>query len=499
MDGYWIRTLKIAYLHYHLKTGGVTAVLKQQINAVIGSCDVLVLAGSFPDSPFPCDVDLIPGLSYDIYRQDSSNPETVADTVVKAIASKWKNGCDLLHVHNPTLKKNKNFLKILNAIKNKGVRLFLQIHDFAEDGRPLSYFAEEDYIRDCHYGVINSRDYGILLKAGLKKEGVHKIFNTVNPLFSSPIPTAKTDLSGRSPAAKIVASSSTQDVSNRCVLYPVRAIRRKNIGEAVLLSLFFKNNIPLYITLPPNSPADIRSYENWKEFVNKNNLNVVFEAGLTCEFSDLVLSADFFITTSISEGFGFSFLEPWVARKMLWGRKLPDICQDFEKKSIKLDHLYSRLDVPMDWIGKQRFYDTWKAGIQNVQNAFGMSIDKASVKNACKNITAGNTIDFGMLNESFQKKVISALLSDDTSRNWMLRLNPFLSSPGSIPNKDELIQINMKAVLHNYNPIRYKEELLCIYKKVIRKSIRQKINKQKLLAEFLTPDNFSLLKWCDDA
>jgi hypothetical protein len=480
--------LKIAYLHYHLKTGGVTAVLKQQVEAVLDRCDVLVLAGSLPDSAFPCDIVHIPGLGYDIYHQNSSDPENVANAVVEAIYSKWKDGCDLLHVHNPTLKKNKSFLKILNALENKGIRLFLQIHDFAEDGRPLSYFADQDYIHDCHYGVINSRDYNILLKAGLKKEGVHKIFNAVTPFLSSRSRKANTD-----------TFTSTDDVSKHHVLYPIRAIRRKNIGEAVLLSLFFKNNTPLIITLPPNSPADIKSYENWKKFVNKNNLNVVFEAGLTRDFSDLVLSADFLITTSISEGFGFSFLEPWAAHKMLWGRKLPDICQDFENNSIRLNHLYTRLDVPMDWVDKQRFIDVWKAGIQNVEAAFGVSIDETSVKNAYKNIISGNTIDYGLLNESFQKKIISTLLSDTSNRNRMLRLNPFLSNPGDVSNKEELIIENMKAVLLNYNPVKYKETLMEIYSKVIRKNVRQKINKQKLLAEFVTPNHFSLLKWCNDA
>jgi hypothetical protein len=499
MDGYKVRNLKIAYLHYHLKTGGVTAVLKQQVDAIVDRCDVLILSGSLPDSAFPCDVVHIPGVGYDIYHQNPSAPENVANTVLEAIYSKWKDGCDLLHVHNPTLKKNKNFLKILNALENKGIKLFLQIHDFAEDGRPLSYFADQDYIHNCHYGVINSRDYDILLKAGLKKEGVHKIFNTVTPFLSGRNRKAKTGLSDRSLKAKTDTFASTDDVPKHHVLYPIRAIRRKNIGEAVLLSLFFKNNTPLVITLPPNSPADIKSYEGWKEFVNKNNLNVEFEAGLIREFSDLVLSADFLITTSISEGFGFSFLEPWAAHKMLWGRKLPDICQDFEKNSIRLNHLYTRLDVPMDWIDKQRFSDVWKTGIQNVQDAFGMSIDEISVKNAYKNIIAGNTIDYGLLNESFQKQIISTLLSDSANRNRMLRLNPFLSNPGDVSNKDELIQENMKAVLFNYSPLKYKETLMDIYTKVIRKNVRQKINKQKLLTKFVTPDNFSLLKWCDDA
>ena len=291
--------MKIAFIHYHLKTGGVTTVLRQQVESILDPCELLVLSGEPPESSFPCDVVHIPGLGYDIFGRNLMEPESVATAIIEAIHSKWKNGCDLVHVHNPTLKKNANFLKILNVLNNRGLKLFLQIHDFAEDGRPFSYFAEEEYIENCHYGVINSRDYDILLKTGLKKEGLHKIFNTITPFHSN-----------------------TKDVIlKKYILYPIRAIRRKNIGEAILLSLFFKKNAPLVITLPPNSPADINSYENWKTFVMETKLNVIFEAGLTHEFSDLVLSSDFLITTSIAEGFGFSFLEPWTANKISLGAK----------------------------------------------------------------------------------------------------------------------------------------------------------------------------------
>jgi hypothetical protein len=58
-------------------------------------------------------------------------------------------------------------IKILKSLQKRGVNLFLQIHDFAEDGRPFDYFADE-YPADCHNGVINQRDYEILLAAGLK-------------------------------------------------------------------------------------------------------------------------------------------------------------------------------------------------------------------------------------------------------------------------------------------------------------------------------------------
>ncbi len=309
--------MKIAFIHYHLKTGGVTAVLRHQVEALRDTCDMLVLTGEIPESSFVCDTVHIPGLGYDRQDQNRSAPKDIAASITRAINLKWESGCDLIHVHNPTLAKNRNFLKILKALQKEKIRLFLQIHDFAEDGRPLSYFPEDDYVSDCHYGVINSRDYNILLKAGLKKEGLHQIFNTLTPYNFK----------------------ATGAISKNYVLYPVRAIRRKNIGEAILLSLFFTNDETLVITLPPNSPVDIKSYEQWKAFVEEKYLDIIFEAGLTHEFSDLVLAANFLITTSITEGFGFSFLEPWTAEKFLWGRRLPQICQDFEKNGVRLDHL----------------------------------------------------------------------------------------------------------------------------------------------------------------
>lgn len=467
--------MKIAFIHYHLKTGGVTTVLRQQVESIIDTCDPLVLTGDSPESPFPCDTVNISGLGYDIFERDRVDPENVVSAIIKAIHKKWKDGCDLVHVHNPTLAKNKNFLKILNLLKEKGIRLFLQIHDFAEDGRPLSYFSEEEYIKDCHYGVINSRDHAILLKAGLKKEGLHKIFNTIQPFNFT----------------------STDSISKTHVLYPVRAIRRKNIGEAILLSLFFKNNAPLVITLPPNSPADIKSYEDWKTFVKEKGLNVIFEAGLTHDFPDLVLSSAFLISTSISEGFGFSFLEPWTAKKILWGRKLPDICQDFEKKSIRLKHLYSRLNIPMEWIDNEKLFHTWENSIQKISAMFSIVIEEAFIKNAFEHTTANDTIDFGLLNEPFQKQIISVILTSSTNRDRLIRLNSFLSNPGDVPNKDALIQNNREAVLLNYNKPKYKKNLLDTYTKVIRNNVRQKIDKRTLLSEFLILKNFSLLKWCD--
>jgi hypothetical protein len=94
---------------YHLKTGGVITVLKQQVEAVRDKCEVLVLSGEPPDISFPA-----------------------------------------YSLHTP------NFLKILKLLQKKGIKLFLQIYDFAEDGRSLYYFSEE-YVSHCHICLFSAR------------------------------------------------------------------------------------------------------------------------------------------------------------------------------------------------------------------------------------------------------------------------------------------------------------------------------------------------------
>ena len=465
--------MKIAFIHYHLKTGGVTTVLRQQVDAIRDDCDVLVLTGTPPDQSFAADTITIRGLGYDSHDPNPPAPEVTAAAIIEAIESKFRKPCSVIHVHNPTLAKNKHFLSILKCLQQKNPRLFLQIHDFAEDGRPLSYYADE-YPSDCHYGVINSRDYALLLESGLKSEGVHKIFNIVKGF----------DLksSDRSPQPR--------------VLYPIRAIRRKNIGEAILLSLFFLKRETLVITLPPNSPMDINSYRGWKSFVADHDLDVEFDAGLEHDFSDLVESSAFLITTSITEGFGFSFVEPWLANKLVWGRRIPGICDDFEKKGIQLDHLYDKLRIPLDWVGIKEFFSKWQNAILKNCALFNYPVmNTRTIRNAFSTLTGDGTIDFGLLDETFQKKIIMRLLLDDSAHESLRLLNSFLATPGQVADAELLIDQNRQAVKKNYNRERYRQQLLDIYHRVATVSVNHRLNKSTLLSHFLNLDDFSLLKW----
>jgi hypothetical protein len=60
---------------------------------------------------------------------------------------------------------------------------------------------------------------------------------------------------------------------------------------------------------------------------------------------DIVRVADLIITTSVLEGFGFAYLEPWILDRPVIGRSIPFITPDFQLKGIKLGHLYTVLFV----------------------------------------------------------------------------------------------------------------------------------------------------------
>jgi hypothetical protein len=467
--------MKVAFIHYHLKTGGVTTVLKQQLKALPDDWSTLVLTGICPQAPFPDPWDHIPELAYSNDYNGRIDPDEVARKILETIHTRFDSPCDVLHVHNPTLAKNHQFIGILNSLQQKGANLLLQIHDFAEDGRPRAFFTEA-YPANCHYSVINRRDLNILLNAGLNARGLHLLANTVDYPALTPTPV-------HSPEP--------------LTLYPVRAIRRKNIGEAILLSLFFNDQAILSITLPPNSDADIKSHKDWKAFVKERNLKVAFDRGLSIDFETNVISADSLLTTSITEGFGFSFLEPWLYGKVLWGRKLPDICRDFENKGLQLHHLYSRLLVPVDWFGSQKFRAKWVRCVQAACGLFNHSMDNSRISQAFDSITRDGQIDFGLLDEGSQKKVLTDLVGDRNKRDRLMALNPFLANPGEVQDRHNLIRHNQKAIEQGYNQQNYCRTLRAVYDRVANTTVRQNIDKRRLIAAFLDLENFSLLIWSD--
>jgi hypothetical protein len=146
-------------------------------------------------------------------RREKAAGELAAG-ILAAMKSHWGGAADIIHIHNPLIQKNALLIPALKILNGQGFRLLLQNHDLAEDFRPDVYSGHTEYPENCHYAVINSRDHSYLRRSGLKPEGLHLIPNEVEAL------------------------SAKAGLKRTRYLYPVRAIRRKNIGEALLLSLY---------------------------------------------------------------------------------------------------------------------------------------------------------------------------------------------------------------------------------------------------------------------
>ena len=417
----------------------------------------------------------MPGIGYDGTPGTEKSAADIAAAVGQAIGRAWGGGekCNLIHVHNPLLAKNAKFTEIVRQLQKLGFTLLLQVHDFAEDGRPAAYYRDCDYPADCHYCVINRRDYRLLTDAGLDTEGLHLLPNSVSPV--DPVPSQK----GR----------------GDFVLFPVRAIRRKNIGEALLLSLFLPTAVKLYITLPPNSPPDFPSYHHWQRIVAQYKLPVAFEMGLKQDFRSLLRDTRHVVSTSISEGFGFAFLEPWVAGKHMEGRSLPDICSDFTEAGVDLDHLYPQLRVPVDWIGRKALIDRFQTCYDRNCRLFGVTAQMPSASAFSEPLQAAATIDFGMLDEPLQTRIIEMVATGADKREELGALNPSLGRLGSSPASVPKIERNRRRILEAFGPRPYRDRLQAIYQKVSSRSVRHRIDKLQLLRSFMNYNYYSLLKW----
>ena len=108
-----------------------------------------------------------------------------------------------------------------------------------------------------------------------------------------------------------------------------------------------------------------------------------------------------------------------------------------------------------------------------------------------------NRLEHGLLDEAFQKQVITRLLAQnsETHVEELLSLNPFLAKIGKTADEKKIIENNHNAVVRSYGMEQYRKKLLTVYAQVYRTAIQQRIDKNTLLAEFLDLTKFSLLKW----
>lgn len=459
--------MKIAFLHYHVRHGGITTVISEEWNSIKETNECLLVSGEENHHIAGLDTAVVPEIGYDHGTPFPASPSEIADRIVRAVRTVWPSGCDLIHVHNPLLKKNSQFLDVLKILKERGQRLLLHVHDFAEDGRPYAYFRDSAYPEDCHYAVINSSDYDALRSAGLKEEGLHLIPNAVRPLPQSPLHEEK-DL----------------------ILYPVRGIRRKNIGECLLLSLFLPERLSVGITLAPHAERDQTAYEGFRAIARDAGLKIFWGIGNTQPFDRLIARTRLFITTSVKEGFGFSFLEPWTIGVPVIGRRIDSVVRDFESEGLDLSHLYGTLAIPRVFINQVEFQRRFFESFNQMRWLFGLA--PVSWKELEVSF-GGDTIDFSLFDEGMQSSFILKAAREESVRERLVEANPWLPDFFGMDWDAAHIEKNRKAVRERYGRESAAKALLSAYEAVLSTEVRQSIDKAALVRRFVSAERFRLV------
>jgi glycosyltransferase involved in cell wall biosynthesis len=422
--------VKALIVHYHLKPGGVSTVIRRHVRALQGegiACSLLL--GEAPPAPpeAPCAVIVEPSLAYDAPGAAPEGDEARAAAIVAAIArAAGELGPDtIVHVHNPTLRKNSSLLPALTRLAERGLPLFLHVHDLAEDWRPDAY-SSRPYPPFCAWAAINGRD-----ARRLKEAGASLVTLLPNPVFSQADMDAYDALSSGGSRSDMAGTAGAPASTYDTILYPVRGIRRKNLGEALLLSLFLPDGLRIGLTLPPSSAKDMPYYEGWRGLAAFLKAPFDFELGLAASLDDNYARAAAVLTSSVKEGFGLSFLEPLARSKVraealpVLGRRIDYVCADFEERGLAFPALYGAISVPGGLYDEAAMAERAQAAGLRCREAYGLAATASSLDGELAALFAPGT-DFGRLDEVAQTQVILAIAGRPSCRDDMLAANPFL-------------------------------------------------------------------------
>ncbi|MGJ3244160.1 MAG: glycosyltransferase [Opitutales bacterium] len=483
--------MRIAVVHYHYQRGGVTQVVRQALDGLarVGA-DLQVAALAGPPAPTP-DAALtwtvVPGLGY-ASADTAPDPAKLLRDLRSAAKRALGGTPDVWHIHNPTLGKNPSWPAWIQALAEAGERLVLQPHDFAEDSRGENYallqehrpagthlYPVADHIR---WAPINRRDAEHLRTAGLPDRWLNPLPNPV---------VAPDNPSGRDLRPELGC--------DRLLLYPVRITRRKNLGELLLAACLAPRGTLLGNTLDITNPNEAAGRDYWRQLIKALGLPVRLGLGTPTggdfAFDDLVVTAEQLVTTSVAEGFGLAFLEPWLWGKPLTGRNLPGITRDFVGKGVSLPGLYDRLDVPLDWLDKAELRRALQEALTRTYAAYRRPVPEDAVDRAWAAwVSDDGRIDFGVLNEAQQSGILHRLVVDPEADKAVSRF------PGQSRAASETLRVNRTVIRKQYSLTAYATRLVELYRKLAQSPVGpvEALDANRLLDCYLRPEALTLLR-----
>lgn len=481
--------MRLAIVHYHLDPGGVTRVIEttSQILTESGTPHVILSGGI--GSPEFSRVRVVPGLNY-LPLPGAVTASQLLASLRTAAHDALGAPPDLWHFHNHSLGKNCLIPQVIDLLAEAGERLLLQLHDLAEDGRPLNY----PLIADCrtlypfspriHYVFLNSRDLKTFTDAGLPVGNAN--------LLPNPIPLPSSHSVHPAPESALL-------------LAPVRGIRRKNLGELVLLAALAPAGTRVAVSRAPLNPAALPVHQTWEKFTRKHGIPVGLDVvgrytpapGAASDFDSWIAHATHFVTTSVAEGFGLPFLEAIAHGKPLIGRDLPHLTAAHAAHGIRTGRLYDRILIPVDWLDFTIVRSHLTTTLQRNFRFYQGQLTPATVESTLETLVRDGQLDFGNLPEALQQEIIERTL-ESTYRNTPLVVTGAVTRPLTewlAQTLPERAPTATPGQLADYSPAAYQERLAAIYQRLAEAPAAAPgyLPPGKILSSYLTPARFHFL------
>ena len=237
---------RVLICHYHLNPGGVTRIIESQVRSLMLDSvyrDVHVITGHCDDPSILEDLGATLHIHEDLnYLSPGGNDYQEKYLRIRSFFADMVQKEDILHFHNLNLGKNPLVTAAVAELAWKGHYVLNHAHDFAED-RPqnLSFLTEilektlkkkADHIlypqlKSYLFATLNSFDRERLIRYSVDEE---RITLLPNPVSGEALLNGDNFKSTR----QRVCEQLHIPLGKPLVTYPVRVIRRKNIGELIL-------------------------------------------------------------------------------------------------------------------------------------------------------------------------------------------------------------------------------------------------------------------------
>lgn len=506
--------MNLVIVHYHLNRGGVTQVIRNHLRCLrrhrAAVPRIAILFGgrqtAWPeDASRELEVALhtVPSLEYDELAEGQSGdtPDKLAGDVSSLLDAQGLSADDtVLHVHNHSLGKNTRLPLAIAQLARQGYRCLLQIHDFAEDLRPANYQHLRSRLGErlpndlypqspsIHYATLNSRDHGVLTAAGIEEQRLHWL---PNPAYAPAIG------GNRAAVRRRFAEQLGVSTDDQLLVYPVRAIARKNVGEALLWAAV-RAQRSVGITLAPIADRELAGYQRWVDLTSELQLPVHFDLSQSFTFAENVTAADALVSTSVAEGFGMVFLESFLADRMIVGRDLPEITCDFRKAGVQFPGLRESVRIPASCVDAAALVSAWRQLYEAVCGQYDQPAASADGIDRFRALAAGESVDFGLLPARLQRDVLRRVCRDGGLCGELA---------ATLPDPEQcdgcVVGANRSVIEREFGEDAIGDSLASVYNQLLECPTGQPVSPlptaDKILAAFLSPERLIPVRLAETA